>query len=162
VSGSQDALGIVLPGLNKLFYRGEYWPEHIMTEHQEDILSWLENHLQLVTLGPRHADYKVVENKYISTDHAKKLSLASEKCWDAILNRDIRAFGEAFRDAFEAQVTMFPNMVDENIRKFIEFYRDRAYGWKLSGAGGGGYLILVTDLPVDGAIRIKIRRKKSL
>ena len=29
ISGSQDALGIVLPGLNRLYYAGGYWPEEI-------------------------------------------------------------------------------------------------------------------------------------
>jgi mevalonate kinase len=31
-------------------------------------------------------------------------------------------------------------------------------GWKLSGAGGGGYLILVRGEDLPGALRIKIRR----
>jgi len=31
-------------------------------------------------------------------------------------------------------------------------------GWKLSGAGGGGYLVLVNQQPVPGAIQLKIHR----
>ena len=54
---------------------------------------------------------------------------------------------------------MFPLMVDDGIRDVIERHRHHAFGWKLSGAGGGGYLILVTDAPVDDAIRITIRRQ---
>jgi cytidyltransferase-like protein len=162
VSGSQDSLGIVLPGLNRLYYNGGYWPEKIMSVHQEDILTWLENHLYLVTLGPRQADYQVVVKTNVNTGGAKSLSIAAEQCWDAILLKDIKAFGEAFRLSFEAQVAMFPNMVDDNIRSIIGLYSKQAFGWKLSGAGGGGYLILVTDKPVEGAIRIKIRRKQGI
>jgi len=29
---------------------------------------------------------------------------------------------------------------------------------KLSGAGGGGYLILVTSEQIDGSLKVKIRR----
>jgi mevalonate kinase len=31
-------------------------------------------------------------------------------------------------------------------------------GWKVSGAGGGGYLILVSEKPIEHAVRIIIRR----
>src|SRR6185436_3613905 len=54
ISGSQDALGIVLPGLNYLYYDSNYWPSKIESIYDEPVLSWLENHLSLVSLGPRH------------------------------------------------------------------------------------------------------------
>jgi len=56
---------------------------------------------------------------------------------------------------------MFPRMMNDHIRRAIDRYRDVALGWKLSGAGGGGYLILVSDTPVENAMRIKIRRKSG-
>jgi cytidyltransferase-like protein len=161
VSGSQDALGIVMPGLNRLDYNGGYWPEKITTEFDEEILSWLENHLYLVTLGPRTGDYTVVRNKKVDETGAKRLSDAAILCWEAILAKDPAAFGRHFRESFEAQVAMFPNMADESIYRTIDHYRDRALGWKLSGAGGGGYLILVSANPIPGAFQIKIRRKNN-
>ena len=56
---------------------------------------------------------------------------------------------------------MFPHMMNEAVAEMIEQYQDRALGWKLSGAGGGGYLILVADQPIENAIRIIIRRKSD-
>ena len=56
---------------------------------------------------------------------------------------------------------MFPRMMNDHIRAAIDRYRDVALGWKLSGAGGGGYLILVVDAPIETAMRIKIRRKSG-
>lgn len=162
VSGSQDALGIVLPGLNRLNYHAHYWPESIDSVNDEDILSWLEDRLHLLTLGPRQSDYDVISNKDITLEKARALALAAEKCWDSILEKDIRAFGKAFRESFEAQIALFPSMVDTSILKVLEQFRDRAYGWKLSGAGGGGYLILVSDEPIEGTIKIRIRRNTVL
>ena len=51
-------------------------------------------------------------------------------------------------------------MVSPDIMEQIEKYKNTpgVKGWKLSGAGGGGYLILVCDAPLDGALKIRIRR----
>jgi len=56
---------------------------------------------------------------------------------------------------------MFPHMVSEDILNQIELYKDKVAGWKLSGAGGGGYLIFVTKTPLENAIQIKIRRRDT-
>ena len=158
VAGSQDAIGIVFSGLNRLNYQGHYWPETIDRVQDEEILAWLEQHLYLVTLGPRQSGYKVLDNTNITEAGARALSDAAIACWDAILRRDLPAFGAAFRASFEAQIAMFPNMADAGIFELIGQYRDKALGWKLSGAGGGGYLVLVSATAIEPAIRIRIRR----
>ena len=53
---------------------------------------------------------------------------------------------------------MFPNMMTLPIQELIDEHAERALGWKLSGAGGGGYLILVADEPIEHAIRVVVRR----
>lgn len=159
VAGSQDSLGIVLPGLNKLDYDNDYWPHKITSLHDENVLEFIENHLSLIPLDPREMDYDVLENTLISTEGAQALAAAAEACWDAIQQQDLQKFGESFLRSFEGQIAMFPNMVDDAIRQIIKQYSSRALGWKLSGAGGGGYLILVTEQPVEGAMQVRIRRK---
>ena len=49
--------------------------------------------------------------------------------------------------------------MNPGVAKRIEVYRDRALGWKLSGAGGGGYLILVADRPIEHLVRVVVRRE---
>lgn len=158
-SGSQDALGIVLPGLNKLDYDNDYWPSKITSVHDDSILNWIEEHLYLVNLGPRHNSYSVLDNTNINKDNAACLANAAENCWQALLDKDLSRFGESFRMSFEAQVKMFPNMMNENVAETIDQFQNRANGWKLSGAGGGGYIILVAEKKIERAIKIKIRRK---
>ncbi len=86
---------------------------------------------------------------------AQALSAAAEGAWGSALQRDLPAFGQHFRESFEAQIEMFPHMVDGEILHLIDPYREQALGWKLSGAGGGGYLVLVAEEPIAGAIRIR-------
>ena len=83
---------------------------------------------------------------------------SANDCWKAIQEKDLTGFGRSFTRSFEAQIKMFPNMVNELIIRQIDEYKTMALGWKLSGAGGGGYLVLVSDKPVPNAIQIRIRR----
>lgn len=158
VSGSQDSIGIVFPGLNRLHYNGAYWPERIESVQDEAVLSFIEQRLHLIELGPRQNDFKVLADTRIDAAGAKALADAADDCWRAILAKDARDFGVAFRRSFEAQVAMFPHMVDDDIRAVIAKHAPNALGWKLSGAGGGGYLVLVSEKPVEGSIQLSIRR----
>jgi cytidyltransferase-like protein len=161
ISGSQDAIGIVIPGLAKAYYAGEYWPARIDRVNDEQAIRFVEDSLYLMALGPRHTGYSVLSGTRITRKRAKALADATENCWQAIVDRDIKRFGQYFRESFEAQIAMFPNMMNEMVEKLIHHYKDVALGWKLSGAGGGGYLILVSDKPIDGAVRVIARREND-
>jgi galactokinase/mevalonate kinase-like predicted kinase len=90
------------------------------------------------------------------------LTHAAELAWEGLKNKDIKLFAIGFSSSFNAQITMFPNMMNEKIAQVIYGYRNIALAWKLSGAGGGGYLILISERPISNAIRVKIRVKDYL
>ncbi len=159
ISGSQDAIGLIFPGLNRAHYQGGYWPTRIDSVHDEEILQFIEGALYLVPLGPREAGFDVLSGTRIDQQGAKALADAAEACWEAVLGQDLTGFGRSLRAGFEAQIAMFPNMVVPSITRLIDRYRDAALGWKVSGAGGGGYLILVAEQPIANALRILIRRR---
>lgn len=158
ISGSQDSIGITIPGLNKLQYNGDYWPSEIESNLNEETLSWIEKHLWLIPLYPRLNNFDVLADTNINKTDAGRLSEAANKCWKAILNKDLSAFGASIKESFEAQIAMFPHMVSEDIMQLLDKYKSQALGWKLSGAGGGGYFIFVNDKPIENAIQIRIRR----
>ena len=64
------------------------------------------------------------------------------------------AWGAATTDSFEAQTAMFPSMVSPEMREAVEKYRGTAFGWKITGAGGGGYWVLISEKPIPNALRI--------
>ena len=158
VSGSQDALGIVMPGLNRYHYEQGYWPAKIDKVTDPQLLEWIEQRIWLVPLYPRCSEYNVLSDVRIDTEGAHDLSVAAESCWEAILNKDVQAWGKASVASFDAQVKMFPLMAPVDVREALEPYQSQVLGWKISGAGGGGYLVLINEAPVKNAIQIRIRR----
>ena len=181
VSGAQDAIGICVPGLCRHYYDNHFWPEKIENCQDEDVLCWLEEHICMVPMFPRRPGCSVVENKDITEEKVKNLAQAAAKCWDAIMKRDLDGFASAFKASFDAQVSMFPGMVkptivgnglnddsiDDGFLPTVQDYIDKyskmpgVLAWKMPGAGGGGYLVLVCSsrraFPEE-AIEIIIRR----
>jgi galactokinase/mevalonate kinase-like predicted kinase len=113
-------------------------------------------------LPPRAGDFNVLDKTNISVDGARALAEAADEVWEAALARDLERFGKGYKASFEAQVAMFPLMKSRTVTETIDQYRDKALAWKLAGAGGGGYLALVSERPIENAIRIRIRRERPV
>ena len=164
ISGAQDAIGICVPGLCRHYYDNHFWPEKIETCNDEGILSWLEAHLVMIPMEPRKPGCSVVEGKDITKPKVEALAAAADRCWNAIMNKDLKAFAEAYKASFEAQVAMFPAMIQGCVQSYIDAYKDKVLAYKMPGAGGGGYLACVVENAEKFAkenketIRLTIRR----
>ena len=177
VSGAQDAIGICVPGLCRHYYNKRFWPVKIETCSDETILSWLESHLCLIPMFPRRQGCSVVAGSSINVQKVMNLSKAADACWNAIMHCDLKGFAEAFKASFEAQTALFPGMVNPSgeilpsepdgflptVQAYIDKYSATpgVMALKMSGAGGGGYLILVCEDAAsfpEGAIPVTIRR----
>lgn len=158
VSGSQDAIGIVFPGLNRLDYNNDYWPHNIETVLDDDVLDFIENHIRMLQLFPRKEQFDVLADTCINEENAKALSVAAADCWNAILRKDLQKWGRATTDSFNAQIKMFPHMVDAEVLSTLNHYKDQALGWKLCGAGGGGYFVFISDKHIENTFGVRIRR----
>jgi cytidyltransferase-like protein len=160
ISGSQDAIGLCVPGICHFYFdENQYWPSKIDILNDEETLRWLEKHIFMVTLWPRKGGYDATGGAAITVENVRKLTTAALNCYHAIQKKDLKAFGRYVIESFEAQTTLFPNTLTDEISGIIDQYRNRALGWKLSGAGGGGYLILISDKHIENTIQIKARRK---
>lgn len=164
ISGAQDSIGICIPGLCRHYYNNRFWPEKIETCYDEGILSWLESHLVMIPMEPRRPGCSVVEGKDITEPKVKALAQAADDCWQAIMNKDLTAFAQAYKASFNAQTAMFPAMIQGRVQSYIDTYKNKVLAYKMPGAGGGGYLAcVITDAAEFAqvhpeAIRLTIRR----
>ena len=134
-----------MPGLARHYYNGHFWPEKIEYTCDPDVLGWLEDHLCMIPMFPRRPGCSVVEGKDITPTKVKALAAAADDCWNAIQRRDLEGFAAAYRASFEAQIAMFPAMIQPGVQDYIDRYSalPGVLAWKMPGAGGGGYLALV-------------------
>ena len=166
ISGAQDAIGICMPGLVRHWYDKRFWPLKFESCHDEAVLGWLEDHLCMIPMFPRRPGCSVVDGTHIDRPNVERLAAAADNCWNAILRRDLDAFAAAYRASFDAQITMFPGMIQPGVQEYIDKWSAEpgVLAWKMPGAGGGGYLALVVkDLTAfcashPEAIQLTIRR----
>ena len=156
ISGAQDAIGICIPGLCRHHYDARFWPDKIEQCKDEKILCWLESHLCLVPMFPRKNSCSVVENKDITETKVKALAKAADDCWEAIMRTDLKAFSAAYRASFEAQISMFPAMIQPGVQDYINHYSamDGVLAWKMTGTA-------FVDISNAGICRFADIRKKA-
>lgn len=125
----------------------------------DSLVNWLEPLLWLYPLAPRAADFDVLAGRDTTAPKALALAEAADRAWGAILARDVEGLGRAVGDSFQAQLTMFPGMMTRQAEEAIRQARFKVAGCKLTGAGGGGYLLLVARDPPRGCQGLQIRRR---
>ena len=156
ISGSQDQIGLLVPGISSLYYEGKYWPSDIKTCVDPSICKWLSEVLHLIPLDPRPSGYDPIAVKHLDREFVKELGDAGNECWEYIINKDIYGLGKAMTSSFLAWRKMLPNTVPDHIMNEMAQYISNYPGAITSGSGGG-YAVVVSEKNIKGAIRIKVK-----
>lgn len=164
-SGSQDMIGLIYPGISRLDYdynyKGGVFPTRIETCVEPKVVSWLENVLYLLPVMPRPEGYNPLGIKNLDPKWIDRLGKSGRDCFDAILRMDIVALGKSLNECMRCWEKILPHTVRHPTIKIdliglLKFYQRRYPGAMYSGCGGG-YLIVVSEEPVPGGFKIKIR-----
>ncbi len=157
VAGSQDQLGLLLPGVNSLHYNGGYWPDKIQSSVDKDICDWLTDIIYMVPLKPRPDGYDPLKEMHLEKHLVKKLGEAGDSCWESILRKDIKGLGKSLSDTLISWKNILPLTVPDDILKEVETKYFSNYPGAITSGCGGGYIIVVSEKEVEGSIRIKVR-----
>jgi len=157
VSGSQDQIGLLYPGINQLCYNGGYWPERIESTTQKDICDWLSDVLHLVPLEPRPDGYDPLKVMHLEKHLIRELGEAGDLCWESIIKKDLKGLGKALTNTLLSWKKILPLTVPDWVMKEMETKYFPNYPGAITSGSGGGYVIVVSEKEVAGAIKIKVR-----
>ena len=157
VSGSQDQIGLLYPGINQLCYNGGYWPERIESTIQKDTCDWLSGVLNLVPLEPRPDGYDPLKIMHLEKKLIRELGEAGNLCWDSILKKDVNGLGKALTNTLLSWKKILPLTVPDWVMHELETKYFPNYPGAITSGSGGGYIIVVSEKEIDGAIKIKVR-----
>ena len=164
-SGSQDMIGLIYPGINRLDYNfrveGGVFPVHIETLNDSASARWLEHVLYLVPVEPRPLGYSPLGKKNLEPRWIARLGQAGRDCFDAIRRRDLAALGQSLNLNMRCWESLLPYVIRHPLIKVDLSALLRAYQQEYSGAMysgcGGGYLIVASRKPVPGAFQVNVR-----
>jgi cytidyltransferase-like protein len=155
VSGSQDHLGLLLPGINRLFYEGDYWPSRIDSMTDRETTEWLEKILHLIPIHPRPIQYDPIQVKNLTVEWVKRLAESGELCWQSIRNKDVMGLGRSLTLSLEAWKHLLPmTVLDESLEQLKKY---ASHPGAIFSGSGGGYIVVVSEESIPEAIRIRIQ-----
>ncbi len=155
VSGSQDHLGLLLPGINRLFYEGDYWPSRIDSLTDRETAEWLEKVIHLIPIQSRPTQYDPIRNKNLTVEWVKKLAESGELCWQSIRNKDVMGLGRSLTLSLEAWKHLLPmTVLDESLEQ-LERYA--SYPGAIFSGSGGGYIVVASEDSIPEALQIRIK-----
>lgn len=164
-SGSQDMIGLIYPGVNRLDYdfaaNGGVFPSHIESCNSPKVARWLDKVLHLLPLEPRPDGYSPLGEQNMDPKWVAKLGKSGQDCYNAIVNRDAAALGASLNLNMKCWETLLPHVVHHKLIKpelveLMKAYQKRYLGAMFSGCGGG-YLIVVAEEPVPGSFQVNVR-----
>lgn len=164
-SGSQDMAGIIYPGISRLDYdfahEGGCFPMRVESNNDPDVARWLERVIHMVPIAQRPPGYNPLGEKNLEPEWIGRLGQAGKDCFDAIIARDTKGLGASMNECMRCWEAILPHTVRHptitiDLMGILDYYQSRYAGAMYSGSGGG-YIYVVSEEEIPGAIRVRVR-----
>jgi hypothetical protein len=164
-SGAQDMIGLIYPGVCRLDFdvshEGGVFPSHIESNNDPAVAHWLERVIHMVPVAPRPEGYNPLGVKNLDRHWICRLGQSGKDCYEGIVRRDVQALGASMNECMKCWEAIVPQTVRHptltvDLLALLGYYQSRYPGAMYSGCGGG-YLYVVSEEEVPGALRVKVR-----
>jgi hypothetical protein len=164
-SGSQDMIGLVYPGINRLDYdfgaNGGVFPSQIESLDDAPSACWLETVVHLLPVEPRPAGYSPLGQKNLDPRWIARLGQSGRDCFQAVRDMDVNALGASLNLSMKCWEVLLPHVVRHPLIKvdlpgLLKAYQ-RCYAGAMYSGCGGGYLIVAAKEPVPGSFQVTVR-----
>jgi hypothetical protein len=168
-SGSQDMIGLVYPGVNRLDYdfkvHGGVFPSHIASCNSPRVARWFSQVLHLIPVEPRPEGYSPLGIQNLDPKWVERLGVSGRDCYQAIVSMNAKALGASLNLNMKCWETLLPQVVRHpllrlDLMPLLKAYQRQYPGAMYSGCGGG-YLIVVSNQPVPGAFQVNVRTARQ-
>ncbi|HRX12078.1 MAG TPA: adenylyltransferase/cytidyltransferase family protein [Draconibacterium sp.] len=157
ISGSQDHIGLLVPGVTRIDYNGKFWPQNFENTVDPETCEWLSKVLHFAPLQPRPEGYNPILKKNLDPKIIKRLADSGVACYEAILKKSVKQLGESMKESFIAWSEMLPYTVPEWVMEEMKTNYFTKYSGAITSGSGGGYIVFPSEEEIEGTIKIKIK-----
>jgi D-glycero-alpha-D-manno-heptose-7-phosphate kinase len=160
--GKQDEYAAAFGGLNFITFDRDGSVQVESMDLEPQIMSQLQANLRLFFTGSSHHSWSILEEQEQFTrkhtgstiDALHEVRLLAQRMREALLKSDLSRFGALLDEAWHAKKKFSSRISNARIDQLYALARQHgASGGKITGAGGGGFLLLYCEPSCQEAVR---------
>ena len=160
--GKQDEYAAAFGGLNYISFYADGGTKVEPVVVAPNVLSQLQSNLMLFFTGSAHHSWDILANQEQATksrtgttvEALHEIKESALRMKDALTSGDLGYFGNLLHQAWQSKKRASEFATNSHIDRLYEIARQHgAAGGKITGAGGGGFLLLYCEPDAQGNVR---------
>jgi D-glycero-alpha-D-manno-heptose-7-phosphate kinase len=166
--GKQDEYASAFGGLNYITFHPDGSATVEPVELKPGVQSQLESNLMLFFTGASHNSWEILGEQERAADASSSTALASLKAIhqlardmrEVLAKGDLHRFGQLLDDVWQAKRRISSRISNSRVDQLYEMARRHgALGGKITGAGGGGFLLLYCEKEAQATVHEAFARE---
>ena len=166
--GKQDEYAASFGGLNYIVFGRDGQTSVQPVSLAPDVLRELQSNLMLFYTGASHNSWSILESQEQSTKQTfgpavsslRQIQLLAQQMYTSLIEGNLNQFGRLLDESWQAKRKVSDKISNARIDSLYESARTAgALGGKITGAGGGGFLLLYCEKKHQDSVRSALGRE---